>query len=430
MSVYAAAGQLATESMQKARTRGRVFAQCAAFGCGISAAFSVNLLGELFVSEILLPVAAAILLSLNYPAGLFANRTFRVLMLVIVLMLVGYMFSDLVAGTPRDMYLRGWARVASFGTSAFSLSVLCYVERRCLVWFCAGLGIGGIAEGLLAGMPLTRWKLGYGEKASILILALSGFVRPLWLSAIVIALLGSVSILLDYRSLGVLLMLVAVSVLLRASGVDLRQFWRRLPVLLAGVLAIAFAANWLLKQSEGDYSARRAVSNISRFAAIRVGALAVADSPILGYGSWGQGTEKYAEIYYNDVIDGLTAADPELLMDRGGYFTAHSQIIQAWMEGGLLAGAFFVTYIWLLVHTLLRCVRWRPVDYLMPVIVYVVASNLWDSIMSPFLGLTRISLAMAIAAIIVVETERQVVTDPAQAANSGIASIRPVNLMR
>jgi O-antigen ligase len=158
--------------------------------------------------------------------------------------------------------------------------------------------------------------------------------------------------------------------------------------------------------------------------------LAIVDSPILGYGSWGQGTEKYAQMYYNSVIDDLTAADPEMQMNRGGNFTAHSQVIQAWMEGGLLAGAFFLTYIWLLVRALLRCVRVRPVDFLMPAMVFVIASNLWDSIMSPFLGLSRISLAMAIAAIIVVDTERRVATDLAGPVNGGNASSRPINLMR
>ncbi len=430
MSLSASVVLSARESVQDAPVRGRMFAQLAALGCGFSAAFSINLLGELFVSEIVLPAAAIVLLVMNYPAGLFANRTFRVLVLTLVLMFFGYVLSDIVAGTPREMYLRGWARVVAFGTSALSLSVLCYTERRCLVWFCAGLGIGGIVEGLLAGMPVTRWKLGYGEKVADLVIAVSGMLLPLRLAAIVIALLGGFTVLLDYRSLGVLLMLVAVLVFLRASGVDLRRLWRRLPLLLVGVAVLAFAATWLLQQSEEDHSARRAVSDISRFAALRIGAEAVLDSPIVGYGSWGQGTRKYAERYYDEVIDDLNAADPEMQMSRGGYFTAHSQLIQAWMEGGMFAGGFFLTYIWLLARALIQCVRIRPVDYLMPVIVFVAVTNLWDSIMSPFLGLSRISLAMAIAAIIVIVTERRVTTNSAEAVRGDDASRRPVNLMR
>lgn len=430
MSLSASIGLPAREDAQEAPVRGRVFAQVAAFGCGFSAAFGIDLLGELFVSEILLPVAAMMLLATNYPAGLFANRTFRILMIAIVLMFLGYVLSDIVAGTPRDLYLRGWGRVAAFGISALSLSIMCYTDRRCLVWFCAGLGLGGIAEGLLTGMPLARWKLGYGEKVALLVVAVSGMVLPLRLAAVAIALLGGITVLLDYRSLGMLLMLVGVVVFLRACGVDLRRLWRRLPLLLVAVAVLAFTATWLLRQTEDDHGARRAVSNISRVAALRVGARAVLDSPVVGYGSWGQGTAKYAQMYYNDVIDELTAADPGMQMHRGDRFSAHSQIVQAWMEGGLFAGAFFLTYTWMLARALLQCVRVRPVDYLMPVIVFVAASSLWDSIMSPFLGLTRISLAMAVAAIIVLATERPAAAGAVTPVHGRELSRRPVNLMR
>jgi hypothetical protein len=46
------------ESANETRDRGHFLLRMAVFGCGVSSAFGIDLLGELFWAEILLPVLA------------------------------------------------------------------------------------------------------------------------------------------------------------------------------------------------------------------------------------------------------------------------------------------------------------------------------------------------------------------------------------
>jgi O-antigen ligase len=404
----------------------------AVFLCGISSAFGIDLLGQLYWAELLLPLLTVGVVLANPPRELFANRPFRILMLGVVLMFVGYVLSDIAADTPREMYLRGWARVAALGSSAFSLCVLCHRDKRSLWWFCIGMGAGGIAANMLAGMPLSQWKLGYGEPIAYLV-AGSGALLPMWMASMAIMLLGGLTILLDYRSLGVQLMLVAVAAFLRSRKVGLNQLMKNIPLLVLGFGVVAVGALYLLNASRDENLARREVSNISRIAALRIGAQAIIDSPVIGYGSWGQGTKKYADMLYDETLgdllsvgDGTVVGDPR----RGSYFSAHSQIIQAWMEGGILAAVFFLAYVVLLAKGFYRLLLNRSADYLTPLLLYIFGTNLWASLMSPFLGNQRIAIALTVAAVVMLSIEqRTLATSNSRAPVRIPAAIRPVNLM-
>jgi hypothetical protein len=401
--------------------------------CGGTASFSLNLLGELFWAELLLPVLALVFLLSGLPPGLFRNRVFRFLVFSIVAMFVGYLVSDLAARTPSEMSLRGWARVAALGTSVASLCVICHRDRYCLWWFCLGTGVGGVIAGLLAGMPLAQWKLGYGEHVAYLAVA-SAALLPMWISSIVILAVGGFSIVVDYRSLGALLMLVGVAVLICGRKIDVRAIRRRLLLGLIAAVAVASVVAAVVNFSQQEHDTRRSVSNIGRFAALRIGAIAIVDSPLIGYGSWGQGTQKYADMYHAASTDELVLAGvSEYVTRRGSSFSAHSQLIQGWMEGGILAAVFFVGYIILLIKAAYRCILLRPLDFMTPLLLYAVGINLWASIMSPFLGTQRITIAVACAAIFVVLKESgMAAAAPARAEGNraaGFAPWRPPNLM-
>jgi hypothetical protein len=405
----------------------------AVFLCGISSTFGIDLLGQLYWAELLLPLLAVGVVLANPPRELFANRPFRILMAGVALMFVGYVLSDIAADTPREMYLRGWARVAALGSSAFSLCVLCHRDKRSLWWFCIGMGVGGIAANVLAGMPLSQWKLGYGEPIAYLV-AGSAALLPMWMASMAILLLGGLTILFDYRSLGVQLMLVAVAAFLRSRNVGLNQLMKNIPLLVLGFGVVAAGALYLLNVSQDENLARREVSNISRIAALRIGTQAIIDSPVIGYGSWGQGTRKYADMLYDETLgdllsigDGTVVGDPR----RGSHFSAHSQIIQAWMEGGMLAAAFFLAYMALLAKGFHRLLLNRTADYLTPLLLLIFGTNLWASLMSPFLGNQRISIALSVAAVVMLSIEqRTAATSRSRVRVGGVAAaIRPVNLM-
>lgn len=402
------------------------------FLCGACSAFGIDILGQLYWAELLLPLLGVGVLLVNPPRELFASTAFRVLMLTVLLMFVGYVLSDIAAGTARDLYLRGWARVAVLASSAFSLCVLCHRDKRSLWWFCVGMGVGGIATNFVAGMPLAQWKLGYGEPMAYLVAGVAALL-PMWLAALVVLLLGGLTILLDYRSLGALLMLAAIATFLRSRGIGLTQLARHIPLLVLGFGIVGAGALYLLNASEDGNQSRREVSNISRFAALRIGAQAIIDSPLIGYGSWGQGTKKYADMLYEETLgDLLAVGDDKVVGDprRGSYFSAHSQVIQAWMEGGLLAGSFFIAYMLLLAKGFYQVLLKRAADYLTPLLLLIFSTNLWASVMSPFLGSQRITVALTVAALVLLSVERRgVATAENSAPLETPRARRPINLM-
>ncbi|MDR2214536.1 MAG: O-antigen ligase family protein [Nevskiaceae bacterium] len=402
----------------------------AMFVCGVSSAFSLSLMGELFWAELLLPLVALIVLIARPPRALFANGTFRLLMLGVVLLLLGYLIADLVAGTPRDMYLRGWARVVVLGTNAFSLCVAGYTDRRSLWAFCVGVGLGGIALAGLHGVPLSQWKLGYGGPSAMAATSFAGLLPP-WMASLAVGALGGISMLLDYRSLGALLMLVALAVFLRARNVELRRLWRNLPLILVGFGVVAIVAIRLMEVSQDQNMLRREVSDVSRFASLRIGVRAIADSPLMGRGSWGQGTQDYADMLYDETVDDMLAAGAGDMLRRGEAFNAHSQILQSWMEGGLLAASFFIIYIVALIRSLYYQALARPVDYLTPLALYVMVNSLWHSVMSPFLGSHRLTIALGVAFLVVLSAEvRSRATAGQKTAAAPLLTRQPANLMR
>ena len=85
----------------------------------------------------------------------------------------------------------------------------------------------------------------------------------------------------------------------------------------------------------------------------------------------------------------------------------HSQILQAWVEGGALGIAFFGLYGWRLIGTIHWYVWKKLPDVLTPLSLFLVVSGFWSLLASPFLGIARIDIAMAVGAIAISIHERR-----------------------
>src|SRR5262249_15433533 len=79
--------------------------------CGIASARMVNLIGEIYLGEVLLVQLALIVLMVQRERRLMAVPGFGTLVQLAVLMLAGYVLSDLYRDTHAAQFLRGWARV-------------------------------------------------------------------------------------------------------------------------------------------------------------------------------------------------------------------------------------------------------------------------------------------------------------------------------
>src|SRR5262249_15050625 len=144
---------------------------------------------------------------------------------------------------------------------------------------------------------------------------------------------------------------------------------------------------------------------------LQVGPRIIAASPLVGFGSWGVSPEIAAIVKeaYAESDDPVTKS----YAVSGSVLAIHSQVLPAWVGGGILAGAFFVLYIILATKAAVRVSLIRPWDNLSSPLLAILLNGLWHALMSPFVATHRLDIAMALAAITLVQTERaQPVTTP------------------
>ncbi|HYQ73222.1 MAG TPA: hypothetical protein VET88_15000, partial [Gammaproteobacteria bacterium] len=260
------------------------------FLCGATNDISLHVIGQYYVSEFLILIVAVF--------GLFLWRTYEALdtrillsfMLAGLITLLGYVLSDIHVGTQPSQYLRGWGRTIIMITNCFAIMLLAMKDRQNLWWFILGSGTGGVIYLYLTGVPIESWKLGYGERVAMIFLTLLILApRKSW--GIALLGYGLLNIALDYRSLGAGLTLAAA--ILIASSV--RPDKRFMALVVAGSVML-FSIVAAISLTQDEYIAHRMDSNIGRTSGIIVSLRAIAQSPLVGYGSWTVNKEFAAEL--------------------------------------------------------------------------------------------------------------------------------------
>jgi hypothetical protein len=154
------------------------------FLCGALQPLTLNLVGEIYAAELLLPIVGIAALFDHGGDSVLRERLFRTFLLAIVVTLAGYMFSDLIRETRSDQYLRGWGRILLLTTDFVALTVLLGKDRRNLWWFAFGMGVGGVLYlRLVLHTPVAVWKFGYAEPMLLVAAALSSSL-PIRLAAL------------------------------------------------------------------------------------------------------------------------------------------------------------------------------------------------------------------------------------------------------
>jgi O-antigen ligase len=157
--------------------------------------------------------------------------------------------------------------------------------------------------------------------------------------------------------------------------------------------------------TQSDYAAqRRDASNIGRQVGIVFGAKAVANSPIIGYGSWGASNE-LAALHRESLV---AVAGPGYNYPISGSTSGvHSQTLQAWTEGGILGAVFFIIFGWQLLRNFKQAVLLRPLDALSPIILYFYLYSPWHLVMSAFSAPIRLFIAFGAVSVVIVDLERR-----------------------
>jgi O-Antigen ligase len=374
----------------------------AALACGAAFPFKFELFGEIYLLEPLVLMLAFYLLVTRGPGREFSAPVFMSFTVAGLVTFGGYLLSDLIAANEPWQYLKGWGRVVLLMVDCGALMVLVAHGRQNLWWLTLGIAIGGIVSLALDGVPPTKWKIGYGEYLALLVLALAP-LAPAWIAGTLVAAFGALCIVLDYRSLGAACLVVAAIVWWR-RGHKHRALARNGLLLAILVLAMVATLAALLSSSQKEFLERREQSNIGRYVGLLVAWRAIIDSPLLGYGSWAA-DRQYARML-RDEAQRLNRI-PGSTLEVGQSLLPHSQFLQAWIEGGLFGVGFFTLFGIRLCGAMKWFALHRPIDMITPLALYFLVLGMWNLAASPFLGIARIYIALAVALIAIEAAERK-----------------------
>jgi hypothetical protein len=397
---------------------------------GVLTPFTVSLGGEMPIGELALFAAAAwalliVAISHAWPGGLWRDPVFLGLLGCQAFALVAYVASDLYRGSAPHDFIRGWARMIFLGIDLAAVAYLVGCSALNFVVLLVGVQLGEVFKVHLQGALFDDyWKFGYAAPVTVGVLLIAGRLG-LFASVCAAAGLGIVHFYFDFRSLGMLCLVVAAFLGVQAFP-RLVRAWIA-PLGLAGALVlVGIIYSHTRSDREGQRSTR---SDVERSSMVIAALEAFRDSPLLGHGSWFSRT---------DVMDNFMIIREERarMAGVGGFagsneeeegVTLHSQLLVTLAEGGVFGAAFFIPFAFGLVWALYQQVIVRAWTEFSPVRHYVLVLALFHVFLSPFSGAHRVGIALAAALVVLIHRERTEAREESEA-DSTVSSV-PVSTL-
>lgn len=420
------------------------------FLAGLTSTFSVRVIGLLFYSEILLLFVAFWAVCTTAGDRKFWNRSFVLTLCCLAISLAGYIISDLVWSSDLHAFLKGWSRFLCLGGNLIAIKYLVRGRKQHVAYFFLGYVMGALMPDPGDGswldhwqpgavMPLAgrinaamgwssgdNWKFGAAMPLTVAIFLLVPLFRRPLLISVVSGALGILHILLDYRSLGGICMLMAIILFPRAARVRSRRSFVALQFAAACVGVILFT--YFYSMSDASYKARRLGSNGWRMSAFHTAWHGIRQSPWIGYGSWiGYGARESSSAFqsiFDQEYAGRTATDSVKPIRDYNVFAPHSQLVQAWFEGGVMALTLFVYLAWKVGKALFQCIFDRRFDYYTPLFLLRLLLAAWDVFFSPFNGPQRIHIAVILVITYLLDAERRALAFPRREARVATPELR------
>jgi hypothetical protein len=389
----------------------------AVMALGIASNIPMQMMGRIFVGELVLIACAPIIVLLLFGLTNEYGRTARIILIALIVSWLGYLASDVVRHTPPSDYLRGWSKWIAMGASFATLAWLGSKNINLLISFIIGLAIGGCLTPFITGGFFGikyYWKFHAGIPICILALIVTSSFRS---STTIITLLAvaGLSITLDSRSVALLCLATAVATWLAARRNNRRgrpQKAQKAMSKSSMIISSAFAvlvmiAGIFLIQRLGErygYAERFERSNSARMASVVVAWSAIRDSPLIGHGSWPRDAELARE--RDRLISKAKGSHTYRSAAQDDLIIAHSQITQGWLEGGVLGLAFFVTLGWYLARQTLWLTFFAPIVPMASLIIFIQIHCAGHLVFSPFSGTQRVYIPVACAFICYVAQRR------------------------
>jgi O-antigen ligase len=205
-----------------------------------------------------------------------------------------------------------------------------------------------------------------------------------------------------FRSLGGICVATALYALVQQFTRESSRFVRISAIRVLAVFVIGMAVSVAIVQAY-TYAAARGHFGVTEQEKLReesgdfgvlvggrsevfISATAIAESPILGHGSWAigptndQAIEKLRNLGYSYIANVAASADP---------VPSHSFILGAWVEAGILGALFWGWVLVTCVRVLLRLHRFP--EAVGALIAFTSLSLLWDVLFSPYGAEGRLS---------------------------------------
>jgi hypothetical protein len=128
---------------------------------------------------------------------------------------------------------------------------------------------------------------------------------------------------------------------------------------------------------------------------IIVSSRAVIDSPILGHGSWAR-DPKYQRMLL-EIENSYGVKVPLTEVRFGGLIPAHSHLMSAWVDAGIVGAVFWMYILFSTVKAVAKATMSQLP--LKPAYISLLVLLLWDIMFSPFGGLRRVTVSFFIVLI-------------------------------
>jgi hypothetical protein len=413
-------------------------------------AVNVHSTGRVFLSELILVAALPFVLaeSLDEP-----RNAWTVIVVVFgLLWLWAQVVSDVYRSTAFSDMARGWLNVTFTVIDFIVIFILVSGRHRRILYFAAGLAVGYALEYVFNPSPyadVDPWKFGVAVPLTLVMVLLA--CRPGWLkftavSPVLLFSAGLLNFAFGFRSLGGVCLLAAAYVVAQTlyQSRELRAV--RLPparlavfICVGALLAILVVSAYGHAARDGLLGARAATQyraqSAGNFGVIIGGRpellasfAAIADSPLIGHGSYAK-NPKYTSIMISRLYSNGYTPDPNVLYEiqHSGYvIPSHSYLFGAWVQAGLLGALFWIVILALVVRALAMTFPIRHA--LSPLIAFLSALLVWNIFFSPYGADQRILGMFSVAALATFcqlprtrpQQAREGDISPAQGARAGV----------
>lgn len=379
-------------------------------------AFKINIIGRLYVLEILLLIIL-MFRAFGYRGFNYARQDY-IITFAMLMWTSAQVVSDFVNDTPFDDVMRGFSRTIFLLTNYLSMRLILNDERSYLKWY-AGIGIVSIFASLEQYSDLPQiWKFGGGQglaQISIAIIALrwrGSLPGAAAMAGMVILGISIISLLFNARSAASLLLMGAMLVALAAFSPRRRNDSSAAPISVIGILKagavtllctyavgqayVSAASTGILGEKALEKLQQQQFTGIDPVVGLIVGGRteilvsleAISDSPLFGHGSWAK-DQKYIEQYFflREYFGAESGGLEYALETDKGLIPSHSHIFGAWVESGFVGFIFWACVLVILVKKIVNSFRLNNSSDL--IFLSMGIWFVWDILFSPFGGERR-----------------------------------------